>query len=56
MNILTMVLAGGNGTRLHLLTAEDLKPTLPFAAGFRIIDFVLGKLANSGIQSPAGIE
>jgi glucose-1-phosphate adenylyltransferase len=51
MKILTMVLAGGNGTRLHPLTAEDAKPALPFAAGFRIIDFVLSNLANSGIQS-----
>lgn len=56
MKILTMVLAGGNGTRLHPLTAEDAKPALPFTAGFRIIDFVLSNLVNSGIQSPAGIE
>ena len=49
MKILTMVLAGGNGTRLHPLTAEHAKPALPFAAGYRIIDFVLGNLVNSGI-------
>ncbi len=51
MKILTMVLAGGNGTRLHPLTAEHAKPALPFAAGHRIIDFVLGNLVNSGITS-----
>lgn len=51
MKILAMVLAGGNGTRLHPLTVEDAKPALPFAAGLRLIDFVLSNLANSGIDS-----
>ena len=51
MRVLTMVLAGGNGTRLYPLTAEHAKPALPFAAGYRIIDFVLGNLVNSGIAS-----
>lgn len=45
-----MVLAGGNGTRLHPLTAEHAKPALPLAAGYRIIDFVLSNLVNSGIS------
>jgi glucose-1-phosphate adenylyltransferase len=49
MKILAMVLAGGNGTRLDPLTAEHAKPALPFVAGYRIIDFVLGNLVNSGI-------
>ncbi len=48
MKILAMVMAGGNGTRLHPLTAEHAKPALMFAAGYRIIDFVLGNLVNSG--------
>ena len=47
MKILSLVMAGGNGTRLHPLTAEDAKPALMFAAGYRIIDFVLGNLVNS---------
>jgi glucose-1-phosphate adenylyltransferase len=47
MKILAMVMAGGNGTRLHPLTAEHAKPALMFAAGYRIIDFVLGNLVNS---------
>ena len=51
MRMLAVVLAGGNGTRLHPLTAEHAKPALPFAAGYRIIDFVLGNLVNSGITS-----
>lgn len=50
MNILAMVLAGGNGTRLHPLTAEHAKPALPFAGGYRIIDFVLGNLVNSDVS------
>jgi len=51
MRILAMVLAGGNGTRLHPLTAEHAKPALPFAHGYRIIDFVLSNLVNSDISS-----
>ena len=51
MKILALVLAGGNGTRLHPLTAEHAKPALPFAAGYRIVDFVLSNLVNSGITS-----
>lgn len=47
--ILAIVLAGGNGTRLHPLTEDDSKPSLPFARGYRIIDFVLSNLVNSGI-------
>jgi glucose-1-phosphate adenylyltransferase len=50
MKILAMVLAGGNGTRLHPLTAEHAKPALPLAAGYRIIDFVLSNLVNSDIS------
>ena len=51
MKILAMVLAGGNGTRLHPLTAELAKPALPFAHGYRIVDFVLSNLVNSDISS-----
>jgi len=46
---LALVLAGGHGTRLHPLTAEEAKPALPFALGFRVIDFVLSNLVNSQI-------
>ncbi|MGP1680228.1 MAG: sugar phosphate nucleotidyltransferase [Burkholderiales bacterium] len=49
--VLALVLAGGNGTRLHPLTVEHAKPALPFAAGYRIVDFVLSNLVNSGITS-----
>ncbi len=49
MKILALVLAGGNGTRLRPLTSEHAKPALRFAAGYRIIDFVLSNFVNSGI-------
>lgn len=50
MKILAMVLAGGEGTRLYPLTAENPKPAVPFVNGYRIIDFVLSNLVNSGIS------
>ena len=49
--ILAMVLAGGEGTRLHPLTSERSKPAVPFAGRYRIVDFVLSNLVNSHIQS-----
>jgi glucose-1-phosphate adenylyltransferase len=51
MKILSLVLAGGEGTRLYPLTAEHAKPALPFANGFRIVDFVLSNLVNSGLST-----
>lgn len=50
MKILAMVLAGGKGTRLRPLTAEHAKPALPFAQGYRIVDFVLSNLVNSKVK------
>lgn len=49
--ILAMVMAGGEGSRLHPLTAERSKPSVPFGARYRIVDFVLSNLMNSGIHS-----
>lgn len=51
MKIVALVLAGGEGSRLHPLTAEHAKPALPFANGYRIIDFVLSNLVNSGVNT-----
>lgn len=49
--ILAFVMAGGEGTRLHPLTAERSKPSVPFGARYRIVDFVLSNLINSGIHA-----
>jgi glucose-1-phosphate adenylyltransferase len=46
MNVVALILAGGNGTGLHPLTAEHAKPALPFVHGYRIIVFVLSNLIN----------
>ena len=51
MKIVALVLAGGEGTRLYPLTADHAKPALPFANGYRICDFVLSNLVNSGIST-----
>jgi glucose-1-phosphate adenylyltransferase len=48
---LTFVLAGGTGERLQPLTRERAKPAVPFGARYRIIDFVLSNLWNSGLRS-----
>ncbi len=49
--ILAIVMAGGEGKRLHPLTAEHSKPAVPFGGRYRIVDFVLSNLLNSGIHS-----
>ena len=47
-NTLVMVLAGGEGKRLHPLTKDRAKPAVPFGGRYRIIDFVLNNFINSG--------
>lgn len=47
---LALVLAGGQGARLHELTTWRAKPAVPFGGKFRIIDFVLSNCINSGIR------
>lgn len=49
--VLGMILAGGQGSRLYPLTAKRAKPSVPFGARYRIIDFVLNNFMNSGIHS-----
>jgi glucose-1-phosphate adenylyltransferase len=49
--ILAMVMAGGKGERLDPLTLERSKPSVPFGGKYRIVDFVLSNLINSGIYS-----
>jgi len=47
---LALVLAGGEGRRLHPLTRERSKPAMHFGGRYRLIDFVLSNLVNSGFQ------
>lgn len=49
--ILAMVMAGGMGSRLHPLTADRSKPAVPIGGRYRIVDFVLSNLLNSGIHA-----
>src|ERR1700751_1057155 len=48
--VLGIVLAGGAGTRLAPLTADRAKPAGPFGGLYRLIDFALSNLVNSGIR------
>lgn len=49
METLALILAGGKGSRLDLLSEKRSKPAMPFAGKFRIIDFTLSNCVNSGI-------
>src|SRR5262245_54433880 len=47
--VLAIVLAGGEGKRLLPLTADRAKPAVPFGGSYRLIDFALSNLVNSGV-------
>ena len=49
-NVLTVVLAGGKGTRLEPLTRDRAKPAVPFGGSYRIVDFSLSNCLNSGLR------
>ncbi len=49
--IIAMLLAGGQGSRLGLLTRVMAKPAVPFGGRYRIIDFPLSNCSNSGIDT-----
>lgn len=53
--VLAVVLAGGEGRRLSVLTERRAKPAVPFAGKYRIIDFTLSNCVNSGINKVAVI-
>lgn len=49
--MIAMILAGGQGSRLGVLTKEIAKPAVPFGGKYRIIDFPLSNCSNSGIDT-----
>jgi glucose-1-phosphate adenylyltransferase len=49
MRVVAIILAGGAGTRLGVLSERRAKPAVPFAGKYRIIDFTLSNCVNSGI-------
>jgi glucose-1-phosphate adenylyltransferase len=49
MKTRVVILAGGEGSRLGVLTAKRTKPAVPFAGKYRIIDFALSNCVNSGL-------
>ena len=53
METLALILAGGRGSRLDILSEKRVKPAVPFAGKFRIIDFTLSNCTNSGIHNIA---
>ena len=48
--VLTLILAGGKGTRLEPLTRDRAKPAVPFGGIYRIVDFPLSNCINSGLR------
>jgi len=48
--VLTFILAGGKGERLHPLTKDRVKPAVPFGGIYRIIDFTLSNCINSNLR------
>lgn len=53
METLALILAGGKGSRLDLLSNKRSKPAMPFAGKYRIIDFALSNCSQSGIYDIA---
>src|SRR5580765_1117249 len=48
--VMTLIMAGGRGTRLEPLTRDRAKPAVSFGGMYRIIDFTLSNCVNSGIR------
>jgi glucose-1-phosphate adenylyltransferase len=49
-DVLTLILAGGKGTRLEPLTRDRAKPAVPFGGQYRIVDFTLSNCINSNLR------
>ena len=52
-SVVALILAGGQGERLSVLSRERAKPAVPFGGKYRIIDFTLSNCVNSGIYDVA---
>lgn len=52
-NVAAVIMAGGQGERLSVLSAKRAKPAVPFAGKYRIIDFTLSNCVNSGLYNVA---
>jgi len=52
-NVLAMILAGGQGDRLSILSEQRAKPAVVFGGQYRIVDFALSNCSNSGITKVA---
>ena len=50
-DLIAIILAGGRGSRLGALTQELAKPAVPFGSRYRIVDFALSNVSNSGIDT-----
>lgn len=50
LSVVTIVLAGGAGSRLRALTRDRAKPAVPYGGGYQLIDFPLSNAANSGLR------
>ena len=49
--VIAVILAGGEGERLSILSSVRAKPAVPFGGKYRIIDFTLSNCVNSGIDN-----
>lgn len=49
--MMAMLLAGGQGSRLGILTSQKAKPAVPFGGKYRIIDFPMSNCINSGVET-----
>ena len=49
--MIAMLLAGGQGSRLGVLTSNKAKPAVPFGGKYRIIDFAMSNCVNSGVDT-----
>ena len=54
--MIAMLLAGGQGSRLGVLTSKMAKPAVAFGGKYRIIDFPLSNCINSGIDTVAAAK